>query len=149
MEQADALAALPRHQGDIAFIAAFDVVEHLTKQEAVTFFKHCYRALGPGGALVVQTPNAASPWGAGVRYGDFSHEIGLTPTSLGHLFRLAGFETLEFREAGPVAHGVVSTLRFMIWQVIRLLLVAWDYVETGAPGSSVKTRVMLARGVKS
>lgn len=144
----EALSALAGKEECYDLITAFDVVEHLSKAELLEFLERCYRALRVGGSLILKSPNASSPMGMSVRYGDFTHELGLTPNSLRHLLRLYGFNHISFREVGPVPHGVKSIVRKVGWAAIRTMLTALEYIETGGPGAEVKTRVMLCRAIR-
>lgn len=144
----DAVTALEGANAEYDLITAFDVIEHFSKAELMRFLEATSRSLKPGGALILKSPNASSPMGMSVRYGDFTHEVGLTPGSLSHLLRLFGFEDIQFREVGPIPHGLKSLLRTMGWWVIRGAFTALEYIETGAPGAPVKTRVMLSRAVR-
>ena len=131
-------------------ITGYDIVEHFNKDEVLQFLDGCLGALRPGGRLILQTPNADSPLGASVRYGDFTHELCFTPNSLTRLMRMVGFSGIEAREAGPVPFGnsVASSVRYLLWQVIRAGLRLWNLVESGAAGSGVWTRVFLISGIK-
>lgn len=88
----------------------------------------CWRALKPGGRLILQTPNADSPWALGVRYGDFTHEICLNPNSAQHLLTVGGSQRVAVREqvfaalcslaidpqiAGRDEHGRCAWLRLL------------------------------------
>ena len=132
------------------FISGLDIVEHLHKPEVLRFLDHCYGSLKHEGRLVLQTPNADSPWGMAIRYGDFTHEVAFNPNSLGRLLALAGFTDIEVREIGPVpiGHSVFSTVRYVIWQAIRAGLKLWNLAETGSAGSGVFSRVFLISCVK-
>jgi hypothetical protein len=96
--------------------------------------------------LILQTPNAASPWGAEYRYGDFTHELGFTPGALQRMLALTGFDSLEAREMGPMPHGFKSFIRWLLWRGLRWGLLAWNYIEMGHPGGRVFTRIMLVSG---
>jgi len=143
--QGDALAYLAERPGRFDLIVAFDVIEHLTKDEVLRFLDLALIALRPGGRLILHTPNADGPWGASLRYGDFTHEVGFNPNSLGRLLRLTGFSDIESRECAPTpwGHSLISTVRAGLWQVLRLHLLAWNLIETGTAGSGVFTRVFL------
>ncbi len=132
-------------------ITGFDIIEHFFKDEVLQFLEAAYSALRPNGRLILQTPNAESPWGAQHRYNDFTHEIGFNPNALGRLLRVVGFSAVEPRECGPVPLGnsIFSGIRFTLWQGIRLGLMAYNLIETGNPGDKVFTRVFLISGVKS
>jgi SAM-dependent methyltransferase len=132
-------------------ITGFDIVEHLHKNETLHFLDAAFDALKPGGRLILQTPNAEGPWGAQHRYGDFTHEIGFNPNALDRLLRVAGFRGNEARECDPPPYGLslFSSIRFVLWQVIRLQLMAWNLIETGSTGDRVFTRVFLITGMKA
>lgn len=76
-------------------IAAFDVLEHFTKNELVPLTKTLCEWLRPGGLLIIKVPNGASLGGLNLRYSGFTHELAFTPTSLDELFRAVGFEYCE------------------------------------------------------
>ena len=106
--------------------------------------------ISPSGRLILETPNASSLLGAQYRCADFTHELAFTPTSLGRLMHLAGFENIQVRECGPVPYGysLKSTIRYVLWQMLRLGLIASDMVETGNGGDSILTRVFLCSAKK-
>lgn len=144
VEHANAVRFLLDKPDQYDLITAFDVIEHLDKNEVLDFIDALYRALKPGGRLILQTPNADSPWCMAVRYGDFTHETAFTPRSLQRLLTLGGFREFEARECGPLVHGLKSAIRGMLWQALRALLIGWNLVETGSRGSGILTRVFIA-----
>lgn len=131
-----------------AAIFAFDLIEHFTKDELFSFLDLAYGALERGGSLIIQTPNADSPFGLTHRYGDLTHEIAFNPHSLENVLRLVGFKRVEFKEAGPVVHGMKSLVRWVVWKIVRSGLVIWNLAETGQVGSGIFTRVFRARAVR-
>lgn len=141
---------LQTHEGKFDLITALDLVEHFHKEEVLSFLDGCYAALRPGGRLILQTPNAETPWAASVRYGDFTHEVCFQSNSLCRLMSLAGFDNVAGREQGPVPKGysTASTLRYILWRLNRLTLKFYNVVETGAFGSGIFTRVFLMSGMK-
>lgn len=149
--QADVLKYLTDQKDKFDLITGLDIVEHFRKDEVLHFLDLCYAALKPGGRLVLQTPNAESPWGTHLRYGDFTHELGFNPNALTRLLALVGFETIEARELGPVPVGysAASTLRWLVWQAIRAGLKVWNVAETGDAGSGVFTRVFLVGAMRA
>lgn len=148
VEQGDVLEFLEKHPASFDFITALDLIEHLPKADVLPFLDGCFRALRPGGRLVLQTPNGGVPWGLAVRYADFTHEVCFTPESLRWLMGLAGFERVEARETGPAAGGVITRIRRCLWRVVRLGHVVYNRIETGGAGSGVFTRVFLCSGVR-
>jgi len=149
--QGNAIEFLEANSGQFDLITGFDIIEHLYKDEALRFLDAAYAALKPGGRLILQTPNAEGPWGAQHRYNDFTHELGFNPNALGRLLRVTGFSSNEARECAPPPYGLslFSSIRFILWQVIRLQLMAWNLIETGTTGDRVFTRVFLITGIKA
>lgn len=148
VELAEATEFLGRNRGRFSVITALDIVEHFGKDELLGFLDACHHALLPQGALIIQTPNADSPWGLGVRYGDFTHEVCLNPQVLQTILHVCGFQGFEAREQGPVAHGPLSLLRALLWQGYRVSASLRNLVETGSTGSRVFTRVFIARSLR-
>jgi 2-polyprenyl-3-methyl-5-hydroxy-6-metoxy-1,4-benzoquinol methylase len=145
VQQGDAIAFLARCPNAYDLLTCVDLIEHFQKPEVMRFLDTAYEALKPGGRLVLQTPNADSPWGSMHRYNDFTHEVGFNPNALSRLLRLAGFTDMEAREAGPVPWGysITSSVRYLAWRTIRAGLTLWNLVETGSRGSGVLTRIFL------
>lgn len=136
-----------KHPAAFDLITSLDLIEHLTKNELLQFLRAAFGALRPGGRLILQTPNCASPLGIAVRYSDFTHEIGLNPNSLAWLMRLTGFQDYEAREQGPVSRGLKSSVRWLLWRMLRVSFKARDLIETGA-AQGVYTRVFIASATK-
>lgn len=149
VEVADGLEYLKGHPGSIDYILAFDVIEHLTKDELLEFLDACHAALRPNGYLVVHTPNGDTPYGIVFRYGDFTHECQLNANALRSVFEVCGFEGIEAREMAPVPYSLFGAIRAVMWQAIRLNMKVRNLVETGNAGSGVFTRGMLARARRS
>jgi SAM-dependent methyltransferase len=151
VEEGNLFVYLETSPADFDLITALDIIEHLHKDEVLRFLDGCYAALRPGGRLILQMPNADTPWGTHLRYGDFTHETCFQPNSISRLLRMCGFSQIETREQGPLPWGysLKSSLRWLVWQGIRLGLKVYNLAETGDSGSGVFTRVFLASGVKS
>jgi len=145
----DLREALATHPGRFGLITAFDVLEHISKNEVLAVLIQAAHALRPGGRLIVQAPNGESPWVGPVAYGDFTHEWIPTPKSLAELFSQAGLVSFGVRECGPVVHGFKSDLRFLLWQLMRSLFVFQNLVETGHQWSGIYSRVFLATACRS
>jgi 2-polyprenyl-3-methyl-5-hydroxy-6-metoxy-1,4-benzoquinol methylase len=150
LDNQDVLEFLQQTDRMFDLIVAFDLIEHLEKIDLLEFLAACRRVLKPGGRIVFQTPNAASPFFGSVRYGDLTHELAVTPVLLGQLMARAEFSGITAREAPPVpyVYSLKSTLRYFAWMVIRGLFSLVDVVETGSRGSAIYTRVFLISGVK-
>lgn len=126
------LKAQPSASLDV--VIAFDVMEHFTRDELLPFVDQVHRVLKPGGRWIIHTPNAASPFFGTVRYGDITHEMAFTTTSLNQLLLSSGFASVRYFEDAPVVHGAKSALRWVIWKSFRGLMRLYSLAETGTSG---------------
>lgn len=126
--------------GQLAAVTATDLLEHLTKPEVLATFDAVAAALRPGGRFIVRVPNAVSPFGGAIRYGDFTHETWFTARSLRQLALAAGLEPVTATACPPPVHGVASALRAAAWKpasgLFKLMLAA----ETGAVRGHIVTQ---------
>jgi 2-polyprenyl-3-methyl-5-hydroxy-6-metoxy-1,4-benzoquinol methylase len=131
VRQGDFRAILAAHPTHYAAITATDLLEHFTKPEVLATFDEVASALMPGGVFVARVPNAVSPLGGHIRAGDFTHLTSFTARSIRQLAAAAGFGAVLARSSPPVAHGLASAARVVVWQVVsgcyRIALAA----ETG------------------
>jgi 2-polyprenyl-3-methyl-5-hydroxy-6-metoxy-1,4-benzoquinol methylase len=146
--QGDLREVLVSNPERFGLIVAFDVIEHFRKDELLPLFTLAAKALRPGGRIIVQTPNADSPWMGPVAYGDLTHEWFFSPASLSDLWRLVGLVGFEARSSTPHPHGVASLGRAVLWGVINGSLSIWSLAETGSRGSGIYSRVFVATAVK-
>jgi len=146
----DVLEFLASHPDTFDLITGLDIIEHFYKDEALKFLELCHRSLRNSGRLIIQTPNADSLWVDTVFYGDFTHEVCFNPNSITRLLHLFNFQDVKVRELGPVPlrYSWLSSIRYIIWQMIRLGLKVWNIAETGGIGSGVFTRVFLISAIK-
>lgn len=119
----------------VSAVVALDMMEHLTRSEAFEVGREVFRVLIPRGRWIVHVPNAESPLFGRIRYGDLTHEMAYTASSLSQLFRMVGFVRFAFFEDTPVVHGPGSLLRRVAWHALRTLLRTMLFVETGRRGT--------------
>lgn len=125
-------------------IFALNILEHLSKEQLAHVLRGALRVLRRGGNLVAMVPNATSPFGGMTRYWDITHENAFTPSSVVQLATFIGFsERVDFRECGPVAHGLVSLVRFVLWQGIRLGIKFRLLVELASTKGGIYTADMM------
>ena len=129
-------------------ITGFDFIEHLDKNEILELLKILNNVLKSNGRVIFQTPNPDSPFGMGYRYGDFTHELGISPLALKSLVNIHNFKNFEVRECGPYPHGVISVIRFFFWKIIKLFIDFINLVEVGNFGARIYTRVYIASFTK-
>ncbi len=142
----EALAQTPADSLDA--VVAFDVLEHLTRDEIVEAIDQIARVLKPGGRLILHVPNGASPFGTLMIYSDFTHEIAFTPESLAQLFLASGWSRIDSFEDPPAVHGFKSAVRYVAWRCIRACLRFYLVAETGSRDHRVLTQNLYAVAVK-
>jgi SAM-dependent methyltransferase len=148
VEIGDVFTTLAKHQNYYSCIMAFNVLEHLSKQDILPFLRAIRSALKPGGVLLLELPNANSLFGSRTRYWDFTHEISFTPTSLRQILEITGFVNVQLQERAPIAYGIKSSIRSMLWKLIRQGLSFYLLVEQGSTGHRIFTQDMHAIAYK-
>lgn len=120
-----------------------DVLEHFCKEDIMDILSACRTALRPGGRILLQVPNAESPFFGRIRYGDFTHELAFCSASLGQIFHNSGFIDDEYHPAGPVLNGLRSVPRLLLWKCAEALYKLLLYAETGS-GKKIVTQNVIA-----
>lgn len=143
----NAIDYLKRRNGSFNLITAIDIIEHFKKDEALNFLDACFVALRPGGRLILQTPNAESPWVGSIRYGDMTHETCYTPAGLSRIMNMCGFIEVEGRPCVPTPNNLNSTIRYLLWQMISIGFRICTFIE-GYKSSGIYTRVFLLTAIK-
>jgi SAM-dependent methyltransferase len=88
--------------GSLGGIVSFHVIEHLPAERVDELVRLAWRALAPGGLLVLETPNPLSMVVAARNFWlDPTHRRPVHPESLALSFELAGFEPIERLELRP------------------------------------------------
>jgi len=128
-------------------IIARDVIEHFDKDEVLEILDIFWSALKNEGVLIIQTPNAESPFGGRHRYNDFTHSLSFTKTSLNHVLKTVGFKDVKFYPVRPVVHGIKSLIRFTLWGLIETAIGIYLLIETGS-GKGIFTQNMIALAKK-
>lgn len=140
VRQGDYRDILQTRSGQLAAVTATDLLEHLTKGEVLDTFDVVAAALIAGGVLIARVPNAVSPFGGHIRYGDFTHESWFTARSVRQLAAAAGFGRVTVLPCPPVAHGLVSAARVAVWKPISGLYKFALAAETGALRGHIVTQ---------
>jgi len=146
--QADMITFLAARPGFYDVVIMKDVLEHFTKTEILDILEICRAALKNGGRLVIQGPNADTPAFGRVRYGDFTHEIAFSKSSLEQLLRVIGFMEARFYSTAPKVTGVRSLFRVLYWKPVEAFYRFLIYAETGR-WNSIVTENIIAVAMKS
>jgi SAM-dependent methyltransferase len=120
-------------------IYALNIFEHLEKDYLMNVLTQCARVLKTNGSVTAIVPNATSPFGGMTRYWDITHVLSFTPSSVNQLKNFCGFKLAEFKELGPKPHGIISGIRYLLWRVIRLFIMARLLIETASVKGAVYT----------
>ncbi|MFA4909860.1 MAG: class I SAM-dependent methyltransferase [Desulfobacteria bacterium] len=120
-------AFLQNRQGYYSLIALNDVLEHIPKNDLVSFLAKLRGGLlVPGGALVVNVPQAASLTSLYNRYNDFTHQLIFTEMSLKYVLQMAGFSEVRFvPEQWPIKltprHLAYRLVRWIWFKILKLI----------------------------
>lgn len=129
-------------------IVSYDVIEHFDRDELVAFCDLVHRKLCLGGAWIIHVPNAEGIFGSRIRYGDITHELAFTQNSLEQILRMTGFSEFEFFPDRPVAHGLTSAVRWVIWHLVEIVARIALAAETGQFRSHILTQNLIAKAYK-
>jgi 2-polyprenyl-3-methyl-5-hydroxy-6-metoxy-1,4-benzoquinol methylase len=140
VQEGDYLRLLRDRPGQLAVITATDLLEHLTKPEVLATFDAAAAALRSGGRFIARVPNAVSPFGGHIRYGDFTHETWFTARSVRQLAAAAGLGPVTVTGCPPPVHGAASALRAAAWKQVSGLFKLMLAVETGAVRGHIVTQ---------
>jgi SAM-dependent methyltransferase len=135
----DLAPALAARAGSMDFLVFRNVLEHLQKAEVVAVLSAAQRALRPGGRIWIQVPNAESPFGARLRYADFTHELAFTRDSIAQVLRATGFNGVH---VAPVRAGFRG-LRGLLWKAMEAFYKLMLTAELGK-GSYIVTQDLYA-----
>jgi len=145
-EVADYRDYLRRHADACDLVVALDVVEHLVRDEVFEMLELAHFALRPGGTLFLTTPNGAGLRPGPVVHGDLTHETIFSPSTIALVLCMTGYVAVEVSEISPPPTSVRSTVRGLLWRVIRLGPMLVDLIETGSRSTPIYSRVMAVRG---
>ncbi len=83
------------------FIHMSHVIEHIPKYSLLWVVDAIYRALRPGGVLLLRTPNMEGPTPNSSLYVTLAHEYGFAGSNLKSLLDICGFDDITFHNPPP------------------------------------------------
>jgi SAM-dependent methyltransferase len=109
---------------DLALVAAFDLIEHLDKNDVVDLLLAAHRALMPGGILLVQCPCADGFRGAHDLCNDFTHKWAPTSNTLRQILGAAGFKKVQLIDMTlpPFPNSASMKVKLRIRKLARSML---------------------------
>ena len=121
----EVLPFLLSHQGEFGAVLAFDLLEHLPREEQIPVVEAVREALRPGGVFLCTVPNANSALASRWRYNDWTHTCSFTEHSLDFLLFHGGFPDPQVRPWESVKPPPLrwlpkrSTLRWLLRGLFR------------------------------
>jgi len=130
---------IAQYESFFDFVILRNVLEHHHKSEILDLLKTVYKSLKKGGGVFIQVPNAESPFGSRIRYGDFTHEIALTASSITQLLSVCGYHEIV---TGPVEPSLRGR-RLLLWKLVQRIYKWLLYAEMG-PNKYIVTQDLYA-----
>jgi len=127
------------------FIFMIDVLEHIENSKIKECLLLLKNSLKSNGVLILQTPNAYSPFGMSLRYGDITHLTCFEPRVIEKLSLFAGFSDCETMETGPCLTSFFGLIRILLWRFISIGIYVFNLIEIGNKGTGIFTRTFIAR----
>ncbi len=87
----DASNYISQYKNHFGCVILLDVLEHIQKDSVIPLLRSIHSALKPGGMVVIQTPNASSPFAENIFFSDFTHQWDFTEFSMKQVLSSAGF----------------------------------------------------------
>lgn len=119
----DTASWLKANRNRFDLVTLLDVLEHVKKENTLSFLSAIRLSLKDKGILIIQVPNLQAPDGQLHRYNDFTHEVGYVEHSLRQVLVTAGLKEVEFF---GFEDSVTNVLRERIRRILRSLY--WLYV---------------------
>lgn len=131
IEQGELLTFIKKQPDDIDVVLLMDIIEHLTYQEIFDLIDEVKKKLSGTGKIILHVPNAEGIFGMRIRYGDLTHEVSFTPSSINQLFNTMGFKKIFIVEDKPLIYSISSLFRRMVWEFTTLRYRLMLMAETG------------------
>lgn len=143
----DSLESVPDASFDI--ITAFDVLEHIPREDLVSFLTHVRRTTAANAIIVVRFPNCQSAAGLINQFGDATHVTMLSGPIIEQLAAKAGLKSLHVRasEAMLVPVNFPRALARAIQKLARCISnLAFRFIwSSGSTPLSANVTVVLSR----
>ena len=118
-------------------ILLIDVLEHLSKPDAIELLQKLNRALRQFGKIIIQVPNCISPFGLRIQFGDITHVTAFNEHSLAQMLRISGFNQIKMYPWQTPIMDIRTLIRRVLLSVIFKILGVIYYIES--PRSEIFT----------
>ena len=98
------------------------VIEHIPKYSLLYVVDSLYRALQPGGTMLIRTPNMEGPCANSSFYVTLAHEYGFSGSNLKSLLHICGFDDIRFH----TFRCYQPTLKQRAGELARYPIVGWN-----------------------
>ena len=143
----DAFESLANSSEQYHCISSLDFLEHLSKDDALSFLTLCYERLKPDGVLILRTPCADGPFGVHDICNDLTHRWGMTSNLLNAILMMKGFERINILDERPQPTSFVNTFRWLIFYPSRVIM-SLACVCLGLSPPKIWSRSMIAVAYK-
>lgn len=116
-------------------VSMFDVIEHLTRSEAIETLTRIHDRLSPGGTLIIRTPNVDSRLGTVLSFGDLTHEMHLNLLSARELFASLPYSTVRIVPSWPSGGSTLHSILRPIASAVLRVMTAVEALAMGIPRS--------------
>jgi 2-polyprenyl-3-methyl-5-hydroxy-6-metoxy-1,4-benzoquinol methylase len=131
-------------EGKLDLVVANDFIEHITKARGIDFVELAFRALRPGGRIILKTGNMAAFGGLVIWCNGLDHECGYTERSLETLLGINGFEEIAIIPYTE-RRRVYNWSQRVFHSVLRLM---YRYLYAGNY-PRIYTKIIAATGVRA
>ncbi|MFP4453819.1 MAG: class I SAM-dependent methyltransferase [Desulfobacterales bacterium] len=131
IEHADAFEYLKSTTGKYDAVVANDLIEHMTRPEALEFVSLVHDKIKENGFLIVKAPNAISH-SAGHFYDNLTHKRPYTESSIQCLLKVGGFEDIRVHSFEHYPYRNMASIgayaiRRLTWNLYRARLFLHDF----------------------
>lgn len=126
---------LDNHHNEYDFIIMSDVLEHIPKNETVTFLKKVKDALKKDSIFIAKVPNGSNPFNVQMFICDFTHEFIYSTESLIQVNKLAGFKKIQIfpqKEENKTWHSKITNITAPICYSFLKILVGLNRCSLNA-----------------
>lgn len=121
----DSSAFLKENIEQYDLITLIDVLEHIPRENVISFLKDIRNSLVENGTLIIQVPNLQAPDGHLHMYNDITHFVGYIEHSLSQVLIASGFNKFHFQGFEELIgnSGKIKRHKFyrkIYWKVVRI-----------------------------